>query len=71
MKKAGMKAVVEKKRPLLTKKHRQERFNFALSHQDWTVEEWKRVVQSNNTKINHLGSYGQKWGWKKGKRRLK
>ena len=30
MKKAGMKAVVKKKRPLLTKKHRQERLDFAL-----------------------------------------
>ena len=65
MKKAGMKAVVKKKRPLLSKKHRQERLDFALSHQDWTVDDWRRVVWSDETKINCLGSDGWKWVWKK------
>jgi len=65
MKKAGMKAVVKKKRPLLSKKHRQERLDFALSHQDWTVDDWRRVVWSDETKINRLGSDGRKWVWKK------
>jgi hypothetical protein len=60
-----MKAVVKKKRPLLTKRHRRERLDFALSHQDWTVEDWKKVVWSDETKINRLGSDGRKWVWKK------
>jgi hypothetical protein len=61
-----MKAVVKKKRPLLTKCHnRRERLDFALSHQDWTVEDWKKVVWSDETKINRLGSDGRKWLWKK------
>src|SRR5258705_5389130 len=64
MKKAGMKAVVKKKGPLLSKKHRQERLDFALSHQDWTVDDWRRVVWSDETKINRLGSDGPKWVWK-------
>lgn len=63
--KVGMKAVVKKKRPLLTKKHRKERMDFALAHKDWTVEDWKRVVWSDETKINRLGSDGRKWVWKK------
>jgi hypothetical protein len=61
----GMKAVVKKKRPLLTKRHRKERLDFAITHQDWTVEDWKNVVWSDETKINHLGSDGRKWVWKK------
>ena len=67
LKKAGMKAVVKKKYPLLTKHHtsRKERLDFALSHQDWTMEDWKRVVWSDETKINRLGSDGRKWVWKK------
>ena len=39
LKKAGMKAVVKQKRPLLSKHHRRERLDFALSHQDWTVDD--------------------------------
>ena len=65
LKKVGMKAVVKRKRPLLTKRHRRERLDFAIAHKDWTVEDWKRVVWSDETKINHLGSDGRKWVWKK------
>ena len=57
---AGMKAVVKKKKPFLTKKHRKARLDFALTHQHWTVEDWKKVVWSDETKINRLGSDGRK-----------
>ena len=65
MKEVGMKAVVKKKRPLLTKKQRRERLDFALSHKDWTIDDWKRVFWSDETKINCLGSDGRQWVWKK------
>jgi hypothetical protein len=60
-----MMAVVKRKRPLLTKKHVKERLDFAIAHQDWTLDDWKRVVWSDETKINRLGSDGRKWAWKK------
>jgi len=63
--KVGMKAVVKRKRPLLVKKHMKERLDFAIAHKDWTLEDWKRVVWSDETKINRLGSDGRKWVWKK------
>ena len=62
---AGMKAVVKKKRPFLSKRHRRERLDFAITHQHWTMDDWKRVVWSDETKINRLGSDGRKWVWKK------
>src|SRR3954454_13678105 len=65
LKDTGLKAVVKKKRPFLSKKHRRERMDFALAHQYWTVEDWKRIVWSDETKINRLGSDGRKWVWKK------
>ena len=39
--------------------------DFAIAHKDWTVEDWKRVIWSDETKINRFGSDGRKWGWKK------
>ena len=39
--------------------------DFAHAHKDWTLDDWKRVVWSEETKINHLGSDGHKWVWKK------
>jgi len=65
LKKAGLQAVVKAKKPLLTKRHRKERLDFALAHLDWTVEDWKTVVWSDETKINRLGSDGRRWAWKK------
>ena len=58
LKKAGMVAVKKQKRPFLSKRHRRERLDWALAHQHWTVEEWKKVVHSDESKINHFGSDG-------------
>jgi hypothetical protein len=65
MKEVGMKAVVMKKRQLLTKKHKGERLDFALSHKDWIIDDWKRVFWSDGTKINCFGSDGRQWVQKK------
>jgi len=40
LKKAGMKAEVKRKRPMLTKRHRRERMDFSLAHKNWTVDDW-------------------------------
>ena len=61
MKIAGLKAVVKKKRPLLSKRHIRERLDYAIAHQHWIVEDFKKVVWSDETKINRLGSDGRKW----------
>ena len=60
-----MKAVVKKKKPLLSVNHRKRRLFFALKYQHWTVEDWKRVIWSDVTKINKIGSDGQEYVWKK------
>jgi len=65
LKKASMKAVVKSKRPFLKEKHRKAHLGFAYAHKDWTVDDWKRVVWSDETKINRMGSDGRKWVWKR------
>ncbi len=59
------KAVTKKKKPLLTTVHRKKCLAFALKHKEWTVEDWKRVIWSDETKINRIGSDGKQWVWKK------
>src|SRR5882762_4540689 len=60
LKKAGLKAVVKAKKPLLNKHHRREQLDFAIAHKDWTLEDWKHVVWSDEIKINCLGSDGRR-----------
>ncbi|KAG1730651.1 uncharacterized protein EDB91DRAFT_1252511 [Suillus paluster] len=36
-----------------------EKTTFGLAHQNWTVEDWKHVICSDETKINRIGSDGK------------
>lgn len=40
----GLKAGTKKKVPMLKKGHRQKWLEFALRHENWTVEDWIRVL---------------------------
>jgi transposase len=64
LKQAGLNAIKKKKKPKLTPRHKKLRLEFARQHQDWTEEDWKRVIWSDETKINRLGSDGLKWDGK-------
>src|SRR5882762_7441635 len=58
---AGMKAVVKRKKPILTKCHRRKWLDFTIAHQDWTVEDWKWVgwlYETKSTYYGHLGRSG-------------
>ncbi len=65
LKKAGLKAVTKKKKPALKPAQKKAHFEFAEHHLHWAVEDWKQVVYSDETKINHLGSDGRHWAWKR------
>jgi transposase len=64
LKKNKMKAVVKKKMPYLSPRHRKLWLEFALKYREWTPEDWGRVLFSDETKINRFGSDGRKWTWK-------
>lgn len=63
LKSTGMISVAKQKRPLLTKKHRKARLEFAERHLEWTVDDWAKVWWSDETKINRLGSDGRDQVW--------
>src|SRR5262249_53158059 len=65
LKETGLKASAKKKKLRLLLRQIREPMDFALRHQHWTVGDWKRVIWSDETKINHLGSDGYKWVWRK------
>lgn len=67
----GLESRVRRKKPLLRKKHRQQRLDFAKKHKNWTVEQWSKVVWSDESKFQIFGSDGRLYCWKKPKDALR
>jgi len=65
LKRNGLVARVKRKKPLLSKKHRAKRLKFAKSYKDWTVDEWNKIVWSDESKFQIFGSDGREYCWKK------
>jgi hypothetical protein len=53
------------KKPLLTREHKRRRLEWARAHRDWTVEQWKQVVFSDETVIPARSSDAHKLTWTK------
>lgn len=53
------------KKPFLTLKHMKQRLQWAKEHKNWTVERWRQVIFSDETKVNIWGSDGCKYYWKR------
>lgn len=51
------------KKPKLSPKNIKARRVFALSHQQWTIDDWKRVLWSDECKINRFNSDGIHYFW--------
>jgi len=50
-------------KPLLTARHKKARLEWARQHEHWTLVDWKRVIFSDETKINIWGSDGCRYYW--------
>lgn len=63
LREAGLGAIKKTPKPKLSPKNIKARLAFAKRHQDWTVSDWKRIIWSDETKINRFGSDGCSWCW--------
>ncbi|KAG0756420.1 hypothetical protein G6F24_011163 [Rhizopus arrhizus] len=63
LKSLGFKARPKRKVPLLSAKHRKARLEWALAHKYWTIDDWRKVIFSDESKINVWGSDGVEFYW--------
>ena len=61
LRKAGMRSEKKVKKHYLRSKHRKEGHEFSKKYRNWTIDDWKQVVWSDETKINRFASDGTKW----------
>ncbi|KAG1496307.1 hypothetical protein G6F52_012953 [Rhizopus delemar] len=50
---------------LLTAEHKKARLAWAKKHQCWTIHHWRRIIFSDEAKINIWGSDSCKYYWKR------
>ena len=61
----GLSSRVKRKKPFLNKRTRKERYKFAKKYKDWSVEDWRRVIWSDESKFKIYGSDGRQYCWKR------
>jgi transposase len=59
----GMWAYEKKAKPFLSQAQIKNRLQFAKAHKHWTKADWRRVVWTDETKINRFNSDGRTWAW--------
>src|SRR6266850_4829002 len=64
LKEAGFRSATKKKVPMLKGSHHEQHLKFAQYHENWTVDDWKRVLWTDETKINRIGSDRKVYVWK-------
>ena len=57
----GVKAHVKQKRCDLLEHHAHARYQFAKDHKNWTVDDWKKVMFSDETVVSRVGSFGRQY----------
>jgi transposase len=59
----GMGSLPKEKKPALKEKNRIARLKWAKKYKDWTIDDWRRCIFSDETKINRYNSDGRVWSW--------
>jgi len=54
----GLKARIPRKKPFLNPAQRKKRLLWAKNHVSWTLDDWKKVIWSDETRISIFGSDG-------------
>lgn len=65
LKEAGLVSFVRPTKPCISRKNVKARLAFAKAHLDWTVDDWRRVIWSDETRVSIFGSDGRYYSWKR------
>jgi hypothetical protein len=63
LRRAGLGAIEKKPKPFLSQRNIRQRLAFANKHKHWTVDDWRRVIWSDESKINRFSTDGRSWAW--------
>lgn len=61
LREGGLFGRISRKKPLLSKVNRKKRLEFAKKYIVWTAEDWKKVLFSDETKVNRVSPDGKSY----------
>ncbi|EIE82035.1 hypothetical protein RO3G_06740 [Rhizopus delemar RA 99-880] len=64
LRKIGFKSGIKKYKPFISYTNQKKRLKWCRDKASWTVEDWKSVIFSDETKINVWGADGIRYYWK-------
>lgn len=70
LKSAGFRKTKPTRKPGLTKKMKEDRLAWCLAHRDWTLEDWKSVIWSDETSVILLHRRGGYRVWRRADERF-
>ena len=56
LRRIGLISTEKQKKPLLSETNVNDRLKLCKEYKNWSVDDWKRVIMSDETKINHFQS---------------
>jgi transposase len=65
LKEQGLDSAEKQAKPKLSRKNVKARLEFAQRHRNWTIDDWKCVIWSDESKISRFCSDGRSWYWKR------
>jgi len=69
LKQEGLKGYVKRKKPLLTADQIAARYQFAKNHIDWTLDQWRTVMFSDEAMFCRVGTCGKQYYYKRPQRK--
>ena len=63
LREVGLGAQVQQRKPFLSRKHVLAHLRFAQRYENWSIDDWKCVIVSDETKINMFNSDSRSWCW--------
>ena len=70
LRRIGLVSAVKQKKPALSDKNVKARLKFCKDHKTWTIQDWKKVIWSDETKINRFQSDGKEYYWHRSDERV-
>src|SRR5271169_3359777 len=65
LKEARLKVGSKQKKPRLLARHKKMRRDWVYMHKNWSKADWECVIWSDEMIIEHFGSHGWKWIWRR------